>query len=107
MADPQQVLGARVRAALGAAFGADYADADPVIRPSSYADFQSNAALPLAQKLGRERSAKLPPRDVAAELLTYLDVADISEQPTVSGPGFINFKLRDAWIAAEATRVGR
>jgi arginyl-tRNA synthetase len=107
MADPQVVLGSRVRAALGAAFGADYADADPVIRPSSFADFQSNAALPLAQKLGRERGAKLPPRDVAAELLDYLDVADISEPPTISGPGFINFKLRDAWIAAEATRVGR
>ena len=48
MADPQQVLGVRVRAALSAAFGADFADADPLIRPSSFADFQSNAALPLA-----------------------------------------------------------
>jgi arginyl-tRNA synthetase len=48
MADPQQVLGARMRAALGAAFGADYADADPLIRPSSFADFQSNAAISAA-----------------------------------------------------------
>jgi arginyl-tRNA synthetase len=39
MPDPQQVLGARVRDALGAAFGAEYASADPVIRPSSFADF--------------------------------------------------------------------
>ena len=107
MADPQQVLGARVRDALGAAFGAGYADADPVIRPSSFADFQSNAALPLAQRLGREQGKKLAPRDVASEIVSHLDVAGLSEEPTISGPGFINFRLRDEWIAAEATRVGR
>jgi arginyl-tRNA synthetase len=100
MADPQLVLGARVRAALGAAYGAGYADADPVIRPSSFADFQSNAALPLAKRLGRA------PRDIAAEIVRQLDVDDVSEPPLVSGPGFINFKLRNDWIAAQATRVG-
>src|SRR5215469_9522706 len=100
MGDPQQVLGARVRAALGAAFGADYADADPVIRPSSFADFQSNAALPLAKKLGKT------PRDIATDIVSRLDVADISEPPAVSGPGFINFRLTEEWIGAEATRVG-
>ncbi|HEY6788598.1 MAG TPA: arginine--tRNA ligase [Trebonia sp.] len=100
MADPQQVLGARVRAALGAAYGAGYADADPVIRPSSFADFQSNAALPLAKRLGQA------PRDIAAEIVSQLDVDDVSEPPVVSGPGFINFKLRNDWVAAQATRVG-
>jgi arginyl-tRNA synthetase len=97
MADPQQVLGARVRAALGAAFGNDYADADPLIRPSQFADFQSNAALPLAKRLGS------PPREIADEIVSHLDAADISDPPTVSGPGFINFTLRDDWIAEAAT----
>jgi len=100
MADPQQVLGARVRAALGAAYGAGYADADPVIRPSSFADFQSNAALPLAKALGKA------PRDIAAEIVTRLDVTGVSEPPVVSGPGFINFKLRNDWIGAQASQVG-
>ena len=94
MADPQEVLGARVRDALGAAFGATYADADPVIRPSSFADFQSNAALPLAKRLGR------PPRDIAAEIVSHLDAGDIAAEPTISGPGFINFTLRADWITA-------
>ena len=62
MTDPQQVLAARVRAALGAAFGADYASADPLIRPSQFADFQSNVALPLAKQL------KSKPRDIATQL---------------------------------------
>ncbi|MCW2936179.1 MAG: Arginine--tRNA ligase [Actinomycetia bacterium] len=100
MADPQQVLGARVGAALGAAYGAGYAGEDPLIRPSSFADFQSNAALSLAKRLGRAS------RDIAAEIVSQLDVDDVSEPPLVSGPGFINFKLRNDWIAAEATRAG-
>jgi len=94
MSDPQQVLGARVRDALGAAFGATYADADPLVRPSSFADFQSNAALSLASKLGKA------PREVAGEIISHLDVTDISEAPTISGPGFVNFTLRSEWIAA-------
>ena len=99
MIDPQQVLAGRVRAALGAAFGADYAGADPLIRLSSFADFQSNAALPLAKKLGR------PPREVASEIVSHLDIGDISDTPTVSGPGFINFTLRAQWIGDAATSL--
>jgi len=99
MADPQQVLSARVRDALVAAYGADYADADPLIRPSAFADFQSNAALPLAKRLGR------PPRDIADEIAARLDVSDIAEPPTVSGPGFVNLTLRSDWIARAATEI--
>ena len=52
MADPQQVLAQRTRDAIVAAFGADYADTDPLIRPSSFADYQANVALPLGKRLG-------------------------------------------------------
>ena len=97
MTDPQQVLAQRVRAALAAAFGPEHADDDPVIRPSQFADYQSNVALPLSKRLGR------PPREVAAELVRYLDVTDVSLPPEVSGPGFINLTLRDDWIAGQAT----
>jgi|SRR5450756_606977 len=99
MADPQQVIGARVRDAFAAAFGADYASADPLIRPSVFADFQSNAALPLAKRLGKA------PRDIAGEIVGLLHVGDICEPPTVSGPGFVNFSLRESWIAQAATEV--
>ncbi len=99
MADPQQVLAQRVHDAIVASFGPDYGDADPVIRPSSFADFQANVALPLGKRLGR------PPREVAAELASRLDVSDVCEPPEVSGPGFINFRLRDDWIAGQASRM--
>jgi len=99
MVDPQQVLAQRVHDAIVASFGPDFGDADPVIRPSSFADFQANVALPLGKRLGR------PPREVAAELASRLDVADVCEPPEVSGPGFINFRLRDEWIADQASRM--
>ena len=97
MADPRDVLAQRMSAALGAAFGPEYEAADPVIRPSSFADYQSNAALPLAKQLGR------PPRDIAADIIRHLDLAGVAEPPEVSGPGFINLRLLPGWIAAEAT----
>ena len=96
MADPQEVLAQRVSAAIAAAFGAEHAGDDPVIRPSTFADYQANVALPLAKKLGR------PPREVAAEIAGHLDVADICRTAEVSGPGFINFTLRNEWIAGQA-----
>ena len=99
MADPQQVLAERVRDAIVAAYGAQYRDADPLVRPSSFADFQANVALPLGKRLGR------PPREVAAALAERLDVADISAAPEVSGPGFINLTLRDDWIGAQASAL--
>jgi arginyl-tRNA synthetase len=98
MADPQQVLAERVRDAITATYGAEHAGADPLIRPSQFADFQANVALPLGKRLRR------PPREVAAELAAHLDVGGVcTTAPEVSGPGFINFTLSDEWIAAQAT----
>jgi arginyl-tRNA synthetase len=97
--DPEDVLAGLVRAALVAELGAQHADADPLIRPSQFADYQSNVALPLAKAIGR------PPREIAAALAARL--ADESGDGPVaaaemSGPGFINIALRDAWVARQA-----
>jgi arginyl-tRNA synthetase len=97
MTDPQQALAQLMTAALAAAFGPDYADADPLIRPSQFADYQSNVALSLAKRLNRS------PRDVAAELASHLGGGELVARVEVSGPGFINLTLRDDWIAAQAT----
>jgi arginyl-tRNA synthetase len=99
MADPQQVLARRVHDAIVASFGPEYGDADPLIRPSAFADLQANVALPLGKRLRRA------PREVAGELAARLDVADMCATPEVSGPGFINFTLRDDWIAAQASQL--
>src|SRR5450755_1450060 len=97
MADPELTLARLVQEALAAEFGPEYADTDPVIRPSQFADFQANVALPLARRLGR------PPRDVAAQLAGRLAASKVCEQAEVSGPGFVNLTLRDSWIADQAS----
>ena len=59
MADPQQVLAQRVRGALVASFGPDFGDADPLIRPSLFADFQANVALKTLEGSIRFAAAEL------------------------------------------------
>jgi arginyl-tRNA synthetase len=97
MTDPQIVLAERVQQALAAAFGPEHADADPLIRPSQFADFQANVAMSLAKRLRRS------PREVAEAIKAEL--TDFPGTVEVSGPGFLNITLDDAWIAAEATEM--
>ncbi|MET8145218.1 arginine--tRNA ligase [Sphaerisporangium sp. NPDC005288] len=96
MTDPQLVLTERVQRALGAAFGPEYAGADPLIRPSQFADYQANVALSLAKRLRRA------PREVAQAIADALDAGDVFSTVEVSGPGFLNITLNDEWVAAQA-----
>jgi arginyl-tRNA synthetase len=96
MPSPSDVLAPRVTAAIAAAFGADYPelrDADPVLRPSQFADLQANAPLALAKRVG------MPPREVAAKVTDHLDLGGIAEPVQISGPGFLNFTLSNDWLA--------
>ena len=73
---------------------------DPELRPATrpqFGHFQSNVALRLANRDGRK------PRDVAADIVARLDVADLCEPLEVAGPGFINFRLRSDVLARVAT----
>ncbi|PZG40876.1 arginine--tRNA ligase [Spongiactinospora gelatinilytica] len=99
MTDPQLVLTERVRLALADAFGAEFADADPLIRPSQFADFQANVAMSLARRL----PDRPKPRDVAQAIADRL--GDFPGTVEVSGPGFLNITLGDAWIADHAAHM--
>ncbi len=100
MTSPADVLTERLQRALGAAFGPEYAGVDPVLRPSQFADFQANAALALAKRLGSN------PREVASKIVEHLDVAGVCLAPTVSGPGFVNLTLTGDWLAARTAELG-
>jgi arginyl-tRNA synthetase len=97
MTDPEAALGALVQQALAAELGAEFADVDPLIRPSAFADYQSNVAMSLARQVGR------PPRDVAGPVAARLAADDAVASAEVSGPGFINIALSDDWIASQST----
>lgn len=113
MADPASVLAPRVQAAIGAALGDEWREADPVIRPFALKakkgkapeqqgptpDLQINAAMALAKKVGSS------PRDVAQKIVEALresGIEDLASGLEVAGPGFINVTLADPWIAAGA-----
>jgi arginyl-tRNA synthetase len=53
-----------------------------------FGDYQSNAALVLGKQRGEN------PRKIADAIVSRLDVAEICEQPSVAGAGFINFSLK-------------
>ena len=88
-----------ISAAIEGAFGAEHRGADPVLRPSQFADLQSNAALPLAKRLG------MPPRDVAQRIVEHLQVDGVCDAVEISGPGFINLTLAADWLGSTVAAV--
>src|SRR4051812_28373602 len=93
MVSPLVALTPKVQSAIAAALGDDFREADPVLRPSQFADVQVNAALALAKKVG------MPPREVAARIVDALDLDGVCDSVEVSGPGFINLTFSAEWIA--------
>lgn len=92
MTDPRDVLSPAISDAIARALGPEHQGADPVLRPSQYADVQANAALALAKRVGS------PPREVAARVLAEL--GDLPATVEISGPGFLNITFDDAWITS-------
>lgn len=92
MTDPAGLLAPLVSAAIERALGPDHAGADPVLRPSRFADVQVNAPLALARAVGA------PPREVAARLVEALELDGVCSAVEVSGPGFVNLTYDDRWL---------
>jgi arginyl-tRNA synthetase len=101
MPHPELLLRTRLASALGRAFGAEYQEADPLLRRSERAHYQVNVAMSLGKALRR------PPRDVAQALLAELDLSDLCPAGGVeiAGPGFINLTLRDEVLAAALSEL--
>jgi len=104
--DPLETLDTRFRAAIAAAFPDLPAEGiETHIAPNrqpKLGDFQSNAAMPLAKRLGRN------PREVAAGIVEHLDLSGLAEPVTagaIAGPGFINIRLLGDAMAASLTRL--
>ncbi len=73
----------------------DSADLLSMIRPARderFGDYQANCAMPLKDRLGK------PAREIAADMVSRLQIEDLCQTVDVAGPGFINLTLDDGWL---------
>lgn len=104
MSDLQNILEARLQAAVVAAFGSEYADTDPVIRPSNnpkFGDYQANLAMALGKQLGQK------PRDVAEKIVASLVAEGLFTGVEIAGPGFINLTLDVSALSGAASSMAK
>jgi arginyl-tRNA synthetase len=60
---------------------------------SKFGDYQANGCMAAAKAIGRN------PRELATEVAGQVDLSPMADQPEVAGPGFLNVRLRDDWMA--------
>lgn len=95
MATIQAILAARLRSALADAGFDESAAAVSAASDTRFGDYQSNSAMVLA------KSAKMPPRKVAEQILEKLDVSGISAAPEIAGAGFLNFRILSEFFSKQ------
>ena len=66
---------------------------------AAHGDYSSNLGLALA------KSAKLAPMQIAQTIIAHLPAADFLGKAEAAAPGYINFTLSEAWLAAQVTRI--
>ncbi len=101
------MLHLKLQASLQAAVRAVLPDADTtaiLVRPcpdARHGDYQSNALIPLAKQ------RKLNPRQLAEQVKAALDVTELCDAVDIAGPGFLNFRIRPAALAAVLQTAAR
>ena len=94
------MLHLKLQASLQAAVRAVLPDAEVanvLVRPcpdARHGDYQSNALIAVAKQ------RKLNPRQLAEQVQAQLDVTELCDAVEISGPGFLNFRVRPAALAA-------
>jgi arginyl-tRNA synthetase len=60
-----------------------------------FGDYQANGCMAIAKSL------KANPRELAAQVAAAVQLEPMAPAPRVEGPGFLNVRLKDEWIASE------
>lgn len=78
---------------------ANHAQRVAAAKDPRHGDYQANIAMPLAKPLGKK------PQDIANELIAKLKLDDICQAPEVAGPGFINLRLTNQYLAKSLVQL--
>lgn len=97
MPSAPDIIADAVERALRSVVGDD--DAGPaMIRPCAdpkFGDYQANGIMAVAKRLGQN------PHALAEKVISQLQVADVSEPPSVAGAGFINFRQKPDFVTRQ------
>ncbi|HSH55783.1 MAG TPA: arginine--tRNA ligase [Candidatus Limnocylindrales bacterium] len=98
----KQQLEQAVRAAVRDVYAAD-SDVELTRPDEQFGDYATNVALQLAGRLS------LPPRQIAEGLAGQMleQLADVVQDITIAGPGFLNFRLHDAVLGQQLRQTVR
>jgi arginyl-tRNA synthetase len=94
----------RLRTAFAAATpeGGDHQAFRAAVRPAGdpkFGDYQANGCMALGKSLKRN------PRELAAQVAATIDLEPLAGRPEVAGPGFLNVRLHDDWIAGTLREI--
>jgi arginyl-tRNA synthetase len=81
---------------------ADAAPYSSQVKPAQnpqHGDYQANCAMALAKQLSQK------PRDVAQKIVESLPKNDLLQPPEIAGPGFINLRLKNDWLAVQLQKM--
>ncbi len=88
-----ELLETRIAEAINEVSGVD---APALVRPAAdakFGDYQANGVMAAAKQV------KTHPRQLAEKVVAAMDISDICQPPEVAGPGFINLRLTDGFLA--------
>ncbi len=78
------------------------ADCGAIVKPATdekFGDYQVNGVMGLAKQL------KTNPRKLAEQVVEALDLSDICEPPEIAGPGFINLRIKNEFLADSVLKI--
>jgi arginyl-tRNA synthetase len=70
-------------------------------RDAQHGDYQANIAMPLKAELS------MPPQQIAAQLVQRVELSDICQPLEVAGPGFINLRLKNDFLAKQLMELAQ
>jgi arginyl-tRNA synthetase len=101
------VLEERFRDAIKQGYGVE---TSPMITPATnerFGDYQANVAMSLAKELSATGGHRTTPREVAQKIVEHLDLGDLADDVSIAGPGFINVRLSNDFIASRLTAMAQ
>lgn len=87
------LLEQRICEAIRQVTGAEYPAMVRAAADAKFGDYQANGVMAAAKQI------KTNPRKLAEQIVQVLKIDDICQPPEIAGPGFINLRLKDEFLA--------